>query len=188
MAKSLCYSSETITTLLISYTPIQNKVLKKRKLDDYSHSNVICNWIKFGVWLRKKIQLPVLWRVVYYYLWIKTRPTYYYFSRKLKGIKISIWLKIYSGCLFQVFIIILILIFAHHGVFLHRFWLLLIFLATPCSIRDLSSPTRDRTHASYSGSVESQPRGCQWSPYCKYFSNILKLLCILSGRINRTKP
>ena len=111
MAESLSCSSETITTLLISYTPIQNKVLKKRKLDDYSHSNVICNWIKFGVWLRKKIQLPLLWRVVYYYLWIKTRPTYYYFSRKLKGIKISIWLKIYSGCLFQVFIIILILIF-----------------------------------------------------------------------------
>ena len=29
MAESLCFSSETITTLLIGYTPIQNKKLKK---------------------------------------------------------------------------------------------------------------------------------------------------------------
>ena len=29
MAKSLHYSPETVTTLLISYTPIQNKKLKK---------------------------------------------------------------------------------------------------------------------------------------------------------------
>ena len=28
MAESLCHSPETITTLLISYTPIQNKKLK----------------------------------------------------------------------------------------------------------------------------------------------------------------
>ena len=31
MAESLCSSSETITTLVISYTPIQSK-LKKKKL------------------------------------------------------------------------------------------------------------------------------------------------------------
>ena len=30
MAESLCHSPETITTLLISYTPIQNKKLKKK--------------------------------------------------------------------------------------------------------------------------------------------------------------
>ena len=29
MAESLCFSSETSTTLLIGYTPIQNKKLKK---------------------------------------------------------------------------------------------------------------------------------------------------------------
>ena len=32
MAESLCCSHETNTTLLISYTPIQNKKLKKKKL------------------------------------------------------------------------------------------------------------------------------------------------------------
>ena len=31
IAKSLCYSPVTITTLLISYTPIQNKKFKKKK-------------------------------------------------------------------------------------------------------------------------------------------------------------
>ena len=32
MAESLCYSPETITRLLISYTPIRNKKFKKKKL------------------------------------------------------------------------------------------------------------------------------------------------------------
>ena len=31
MAESLCCSPETITTLLIGYTPIKNKKLKKKK-------------------------------------------------------------------------------------------------------------------------------------------------------------
>ena len=31
MAESLCCSPETVTTLLISYTPIQNKKLKKKR-------------------------------------------------------------------------------------------------------------------------------------------------------------
>ena len=31
MAKSLCCPPETITTLLISYTPIQNKKFKEKK-------------------------------------------------------------------------------------------------------------------------------------------------------------
>ena len=31
MAESLCYSRKTVTTLLIGYTPIQNKKLKKKK-------------------------------------------------------------------------------------------------------------------------------------------------------------
>ena len=31
MAESLCYPSETITTLLIGYTPIQNKKFKRNK-------------------------------------------------------------------------------------------------------------------------------------------------------------
>ena len=31
MAESLCYSPETITTLLINYTPKQNKKFKKEK-------------------------------------------------------------------------------------------------------------------------------------------------------------
>ena len=31
MAESLCYSSETTTSLLISYTPMQNKQLKKKE-------------------------------------------------------------------------------------------------------------------------------------------------------------
>jgi len=31
MAESLCYSPETITTLLIGYTPIQNKNFKLKK-------------------------------------------------------------------------------------------------------------------------------------------------------------
>ena len=33
MAKSLCPSSETITTLLIGYTPIQNKKFMKKKIN-----------------------------------------------------------------------------------------------------------------------------------------------------------
>ena len=53
LAESLGCPPGTITALLISYTPTQNKKLKKRKLDDYSHSNIICNCIKFGVWLKK---------------------------------------------------------------------------------------------------------------------------------------
>ena len=32
---------------------------------------------------------------------------------------------------------------------------LFFFLAAPCGLRDLSSPTRDQTHAPYSGSTES---------------------------------
>ena len=37
MAESLCSSPETITTLLIGYTPIQNKKLKKKKIYIYIH-------------------------------------------------------------------------------------------------------------------------------------------------------
>ena len=39
MAGSLCYSPETITTLLISYTPIQNKKLKKNDIKGKKESN-----------------------------------------------------------------------------------------------------------------------------------------------------
>ena len=34
MAESLCFSPETITTLLIGYIPTQNKKLKKKKRKD----------------------------------------------------------------------------------------------------------------------------------------------------------
>ena len=33
MAESICCPPETITTLLISYTPMQNKKFKKKKYD-----------------------------------------------------------------------------------------------------------------------------------------------------------
>ena len=33
-------------------------------------------------------------------------------------------------------------------------WFFFLFLATPCGMRDLSSPTKDRTHAPCSGSME----------------------------------
>ena len=42
--------------------------------------------------------------------------------------------------------------------------LLLLFLAAPCSMWDLSSPTRDRTRVPCSGSAESQPLDHQGSP------------------------
>ena len=39
----------------------------------------------------------------------------------------------------------------------------------PCSMWDLSSPTRDLTHTPSSGSMESQPLDCQLSPYAIHF-------------------
>ena len=42
-------------------------------------------------------------------------------------------------------------------------WDLLFFLAVPCGLRDLCSPTRDWTRAPCSGSVESQPLDRQGS-------------------------
>ena len=38
MAESLCCSPETITALLIGYTPIQNKKLKKKKEKEENHN------------------------------------------------------------------------------------------------------------------------------------------------------
>ena len=48
------------------------------------------------------------------------------------------------------------------------FFFFLIFLATPGGMRDLSSLTRDGTHAPCSGSVESQPLDSQGSPLKDY--------------------
>ena len=41
MAESLCYPSETITTLLTGYTPIQNKKLKKRICISVSYPSLL---------------------------------------------------------------------------------------------------------------------------------------------------
>ena len=38
MAELLCYSPETTTILLISYTPIENKKLKKKKAEHNYHN------------------------------------------------------------------------------------------------------------------------------------------------------
>ena len=38
------------------------------------------------------------------------------------------------------------------------------FLALPCGMQDLSSPTRDQTYAPCSGSTEFYPLDCQGSP------------------------
>ena len=46
--------------------------------------------------------------------------------------------------------------------------ILFLFLATQRGMRDLSSPTRDRTHVPCSRSSESQPLDCQGSPYLPY--------------------
>ena len=43
------------------------------------------------------------------------------------------------------------------------------FLTVPQCMRDLSSPTRDQTHAPCSGSAEYQPLGCQESPSTMVF-------------------
>ena len=44
------------------------------------------------------------------------------------------------------------------------------FLAAPCSIWDLSSPTRDRTLTPCTGSAESQPLDHQGSPLLYYYT------------------
>ena len=41
MAESLCCSPETITTLLISHIPIQNKKLKKKKENETLHLGLV---------------------------------------------------------------------------------------------------------------------------------------------------
>ena len=49
MAKSLCCSPETTTTLLISYTPIQNKKFKmKKKQTKIMASSIITSWLIEG--------------------------------------------------------------------------------------------------------------------------------------------
>ena len=44
-----------------------------------------------------------------------------------------------------------------------------LFLSVPCSMRDLTSPTRDRTSGPCSGSAASQPLDRQGSPNSKVF-------------------
>ena len=48
MAESQSYSSETITTLLISYTPIQNKKEKKRKTQFHRSGCTSCWFILYS--------------------------------------------------------------------------------------------------------------------------------------------
>ena len=43
MAETFCYSPETITTLLISYTPIQNKKFKEKKITIYVRNTLNSN-------------------------------------------------------------------------------------------------------------------------------------------------
>ena len=57
------------------------------------------------------------------------------------------------------------------------------FLAKPRSIWDLSSPTKDRTHASCIGSVESKPLDCQGSPETSFYWNQWSLSLLISFRL-----
>ena len=49
MAESLCYPSQIITTLLIGYTPIQNKKLKKIFLKDVSHEIFLSLYRQYSI-------------------------------------------------------------------------------------------------------------------------------------------
>ena len=57
-----------------------------------------------------------------------------------------------------------------------------VFLAVPCSMHDLSSPTRDRTRAPCGGSMESSPLDHQGSPWNTVLTVPLKHLQFRRGR------
>ena len=46
MAESICSPPETITTLLIVYTPIQNKKLKKKKQTEKNSKKIKRNYLE----------------------------------------------------------------------------------------------------------------------------------------------
>ena len=46
MAESICSPPETITTLLIVYTPIQNKKLKKKKQTEKNSKKIKINYLE----------------------------------------------------------------------------------------------------------------------------------------------
>ena len=68
-------------------------------------------------------------------------------------------------------------------VFFFFFWYVCV-LAVPCSMQDLSSPTRDRTWASCGGSVESSPLDHQGSPWNTVLTVPLKHLQFRRGRFH----
>ena len=55
MAESLCYSPETVTTLLIGYTPMQNKKFKNKRVNNFLKGN----WRSFDMCFFYKDALPV---------------------------------------------------------------------------------------------------------------------------------
>ena len=67
--------------------------------------------------------------------------------------------------------------------FFFFFWYVCV-LAVPCSMQDLSSPTRDRTWASCGGSVESSPLDHQGSPWNTVLTVPLKHLQFRRGRFH----
>ena len=67
MAESLCYSPETITTLLIGYSPIQNKKFKKKDIKRKKVTSLIYQRDVFwgGIFCSPSGTVGDLWKGLY---------------------------------------------------------------------------------------------------------------------------